>query len=49
MHKSKFFKDIFKLPQYAGSFEGLKDDHPIIINGIDQRDFNCLLEYLYDQ
>lgn len=47
--KSEFFKDLFALPQPTNSREGLEDDYPIVIEGVNREDFEHLLEYLYDQ
>jgi hypothetical protein len=49
MRKSEFFRDLFELPQPANSREGLEDDHPITIEGVNRQDLEYLLEYLYDQ
>ncbi|KAK7462317.1 hypothetical protein VKT23_007918 [Stygiomarasmius scandens] len=43
---SEVFSDMFSLPQ-AESEEGESDAHPIRLEGIEAKDFECLLKFLY--
>jgi hypothetical protein len=48
VRRSGFFKTLFSLPRdaHAPSLEGTNDEHPIVLYGIEQVDFDRLMGYM---
>ncbi|KAM5540464.1 hypothetical protein V8D89_005922 [Ganoderma adspersum] len=46
---SPVFRELFMVPQPDGSNEGISNRHPIVLEGIDPKDFGRLLSLLYPQ